>query len=410
MNMDNNGIIIRKENKKEQVKLLFAGDYCSRNGVEKLLYQGKTSSIIEPIEKELEDKDLSIVNLEGAVTETGNPIIKSGPNIAMDPVSIEFVKKAGFDLVSLANNHIGDYGPEAVIETIEYLKKENMKYVGAGQCLQDSRQPQIVEKNNCKIGILAYAENEFGIAEIDKPGASPLDPLENLKEIEELSAKVDISVIYIHGGNEHNPIPSPRMVKTYRAFVDAGADVVVGNHTHCPQGLEIYNESVIIYSLGNFLFDKKDEYQKEDMWWKGYMARVSFNENDIVKLEIVPYNFGPDAASIKPILGKDKKDFINYFKYLSRIIKDEKMLNEFWYGWCALKGPSWLNFLEDIDNYPFDEEYIKNRLPGARNVFSCEAHNELMTTYLNMVHNNEVSKAEEIIPVIENLQKGKIPS
>ena len=140
----------------------------------------------------------------------------------------------------------------------------------------------------------------------------------------------------MHGGNEYNPVPSPRMVKTYRAFAEAGASAVVAMHTHCPQGIEIHNGIPIIYSLGNFLFDIPEP--EDSLWWKGYMVNISFNKNKASDLEIIPYTFGPDDSQIRLLKDGEREGFLRYISYLSEIIGDDKELEHFWQGWCAMRG------------------------------------------------------------------------
>jgi Putative enzyme of poly-gamma-glutamate biosynthesis (capsule formation) len=395
---------------KNAVKILFTGDLCPIGRTEKLIFRGKSNEILSGIYQILSDKDLLVVNLESPLVESGFPIKKSGPNLKLLPVCVEFLKAAGVDVACLANNHIGDYGADAVIDTIEVLKKNGIKTAGAGACLEDARKPLIIELKGKRVAILAYAENEFGIADLNIPGSSPLDPIDNIKQIRKVSTEAEIIIVVIHGGNEYNPMPSPRAVKTYRAFAENGASLVVAMHTHCPQGIEIYNGTPIIYSLGNFLFDWPMPGMAppdENFWWKGYMASISFEGEKASRVEAIPCTFGPDASCVKALEYAEKEGFLVYLDYLSKLIADEKELNLLWYGWCALKGPQWLKDLEGAGYPPerMDEESLMKCL-DARNAFTCESHNELTSTYLRMICENKVGMGVEQIQRIERLQKG----
>ena len=170
---------------------------------------------------------------------------------------MDFLKTGCFDVIALANNHLGDFGTKPVLETIKVIRKNGMKPVGAGKDLSESKKPLFIKKKGKRIAFINIAENEFGMARDNVPGAAPVDPLENIRNIKEVSKKSDITIVFVHGGNERNPLPSPLTVKTYRAFIDAGASAVVAAHTHCPQGIEMYKGRPIVYSMGNFLFDKR---------------------------------------------------------------------------------------------------------------------------------------------------------
>ena len=289
-------VIQETEKEDSEIKILFTGDLCPVGKLEKLIQEGKSNEILSGIQKILSDKDILIANLESPLTESSFPIKKSGPNLKLLPTCVDFMSTAGIDVACLANNHIGDYGPKAVLETLDTLKKNGIKTVGAGVELDDARKPLLIRRKGRKIAILAYAENEFGMAEIGIPGSSPLDPLENIRQIKQASERADITLVLVHGGNEENPAPSPRMVKTYRAFAEAGASAVIAMHTHCPQGFEIYTGAPIFYSLGNFLFDWPSSGarpEKDSFWWKGHMAKITFEGNKASCVEAVPCTFEP---------------------------------------------------------------------------------------------------------------------
>jgi|LSQX01.1.fsa_nt_gb poly-gamma-glutamate synthesis protein (capsule biosynthesis protein) len=396
---------------KDKVRILFAGDLCMRQKVEELILEGKTKEFFQDITEVLHNKDLSIVNLENPLTNRDTAIYKSGPSIKADPHCVELILDGKFDVTTLANNHIGDYGPEAVLETIDILQKNSVKPVGAGKNVTEARKPIFVERSGIKMGILSIAENEFGIAQENFPGAAPLDPLVNIGEIKEMSAQCDISLVLVHAGNEYNPIPSPRMRKTYRSFVDAGASAVIGTHPHCPQGIEKYNDSVIVYSLGNFLMygSGLGKYPLDSFWWKSYMVQITFDNEKPLEIGIYPYTFAPDASKVKLLSGENKSNFLKYLNYLSSVIKNEKEAELYWYAWCAIKGPDWLNYIKDINISETSEENTSNgKLLTARNAFSCEAHNEVLTTYLKMVTENKVNAVADYIDKIKKLQSGDI--
>lgn len=385
----------------ETVDILIAGDLCTRLEAEEAILQGKSKDMIEDKMKALlMDKDLSIVNVEMALTNSENGIIKSGPCIKCKPECAKFVKECGFDIACLANNHIGDYGPEAVMETISHLKKLDIATVGAGEDLNDANKILYIEKKGFKIAILNYAEHEFGTATRTEAGSAPLDVFNVIESIKTAKQNADVVIVILHGGNEYNPVPSPRMVKWYRGFADAGASVVINIHPHCPQGFEVYKGTPIIYSLGNFVFPRL--HSKDDMWTKGYMVKLKISKNAEIQFDTIPYTYENNKATL--MQGQELEEFNQYLKCLSDIISNEQELEKYWLAWCKKHGEEWAKqYLGHFD--------IKNGREDIyvlymRNAFSCEAHNEVFTTYFRAFCDNNLNGLEQYTLNIEKLQRG----
>ena len=155
------------------------------------------------------------------------------------------MKYAGFDGVTLANNHLNDYGEKAILTTMLELVENSIDIVGVGKTLNDSQIPLFLDINGKSIAIINICESEFSIASKYHAGAAPLDLIDNQKEIASCRAKVDFVIVIVHGGHEMHQLPSPLMQKTYRWFVDMGADAVINHHQHCFSGYEIYKGSPI---------------------------------------------------------------------------------------------------------------------------------------------------------------------
>lgn len=383
----------------ECLELLITGDLCPRQRIEPLVRQGKSAEILSEVKPVLESCDITVTNLETPLTDDETPIAKSGPNLKVAPECVALLK-GHFDVALLANNHIGDYGPKPVLETINILNANQIKSVGAGKNLRDARKPLVITKKGIKTAILNFAENEFGGAKENKAGASTLDPIANLLQISETVKKTDIVIVVIHGGNEHNPIPSPRMKQTYRAFIDAGAHAVISMHTHCPQGIEIWNNAPIIYSLGNFLFDTSDT--SYELWWVGYMVKLCFTKQSTISVQVIPVNFSPDLGKVKLFDKKNKKQFFNYLQKISNILVDDRIAQKYWDAWCASMGHHAVKNL-----IPADENSERISSLRTRNIFTCESHCELMTTYLRLLEENRMKQAKDFFLNIQELQNPK---
>ena len=397
------------------IRILFAGDFCPINKVEQLALKGKADAVFGNVLTQLHDKDLSVINLECPLTKRNSPIRKNGPNLKADPRTIECIKAGGFDIVDLANNHIADYGSSAVKETIHLLQTNNLMCVGAGSSLSNAQRELHVNCKRKAIAFLAFAENDFNWADEEEAGAWPLDPVINISQIKKARTDADIVIVLVHGGNEYDPVPSPRLVKTYRAFVDAGASTVIGTHPHVPQGYEIYKNSPIFYSLGNFLFRYKEE-ATNPLWSKSFAARLLFQENNVKRIEIIPYKTSTETGCLTLLKGEEFDEFSKYTVFLSKILRDDREIKKYWNAWCALMGPQRLRSSSLF--FPIASVYAlmpsKNlsnmkRFLAARNQIACEAHNEILVTYMDLIGKEQIKGARDYIPTIKTLQRGKIP-
>ena len=197
--------------------------------------------IISDVLPFINDVDFVIPNPECPLADINKhkPIKKSGPNLICGTENICFLKALNADAVTLANNHIGDFGEGAVKETLSLLEENNIKYAGAGKGVEEAYKACRIEKNGSSVSIISVCENEFGMATENTYGSAGYNPKKLLKQLKEEKAASDYVIVVFHGGNEFNPLPSPDTVDRYRFICDMGADAVIGGHTHCPQGYEI---------------------------------------------------------------------------------------------------------------------------------------------------------------------------
>lgn len=390
----------RKSESADSLSILIAGDTCPWHNAVEPIKNGKSKEILKAIQPFLDDADLSIVQWETPLTNDDTPIDKSGPNLKCPPECIEFAKAGGFDVALLANNHTGDLGSAPVIQTIDILENNAIRTVGAGKNLAEAVKPLFVEKNGFKIGIINIAEHEFGSAGKNKAGCAVLEPLDNIKAIKEVSKKADITLVIIHGGNERNPVPSPRMTRTYRAFAEAGATAVINIHTHCPQGIELWNGVPIIYCPGNFFFPSPwRDFDEKDFWWTGYLPKLSFDRDGAFAIEITPFTFNHNPCKIEVFTGQKKNNFCKYLAKISAIINDSDEAEKYFDAWCAMTGKSQLKSIQSMD---YKDE---KQLMSLRNHFTCESHNELKTNYMRMLEEKRVEEAEKLIPELQKLQQ-----
>ncbi len=399
-------------NNSEEISMLFTGDFCPIGGSEELIKQGKLKNLVSDLGSEFLNRDLAVLNVEGPLISDGIPTSKTGPNIKIHRDAINFIKEAKFDLLSLANNHMGDFGPSKVNETTTWLDENKLAYVGAGKNLETARCEKVFIIKGKKIAFVAYAEYEFGMATNNEAGVSPLDPVNNMEQISKLASKYDYVIVIVHGGNEHCPVPNDSLVTNYRGFIRAGANGVIATHTHCPLGIEIYNGCPIVYSMGNFLFDipfPKREYTKDHFWWKGYMVKLFFSDNQALRLQVIPYTFYPNGTSFTLFEGKEKKEFLDYLTHISNIITDDTHRKLLFEAFTTIMGPYWIKYLGRMGlmRQLFRKKVIYELLV-TRNLFTCLAHYEVNKTYLRLVCENRVDEAIKYLPELKRLQKGLI--
>ena len=398
---------IRPEVERETLCLAIAGDTCPRETAAAEIAAGRSGAILEQVMEYLSGADLRLAQWETPVTDSDTPIIKSGPNIRCAPDSVKLLQAGKFDIALLANNHVGDYGPEAVLETIERLRAIGIQTVGAGRDLAEARRPLRLRKNGVPLSIINVAEHEFGTATPDMPGSNPLDVAPILLQIARERRAGSIVLVIGHGGNEFNPVPSPRMVGNCRAFVEAGASAVVNIHTHCPQGMEIYQGAPIIYSTGNFFFPMRgqEKFDPENLWFTGYVPRFTFDRNGAVAVEVLPCRFIDSPWRVEPLKEKAARRFAEYFETLNALIAETESCFE---AWCTIVG-GWN--IESIhratEGVPFADpgamEVRKQILP-LRNLFTCEAHKEMMDTYLRLIETGRLAEAAKGADRLKQLQ------
>ena len=375
-----------------EIKILIVGDYCPIGRNKKLLEQGSEGEVFGDFDSYTSQSDFSIANLEAPLTDSNNAIEKSGPNIKASKNTLKPLKNAGFNAVTLANNHIMDFGDEGVMSTINTCKEEELLYVGAGKNLADANKPLIIEIKNKKIAIINIAENEFCSATKDSYGANSLNVITNHYDIKKAKKENDFVLVISHGGREHYQLPTPQLRERYRFFIDSGADAVIGHHTHCYSGYEHYNNKPIFYSLGNFIFDYKKKYQK-GLWTQGYgvLLKISYTKIDF---DLIPFNQGREKSPKLELLNDEESNvFKAKIEELNTIISNDKLFEAAWRNYIKTQEKSYKANLLIQNKYmralisrgilPEFYFHSKKHKTLLLNLFRCETHREIMIDVLS---------------------------
>jgi len=287
------------------VTIFAVGDIMLDRGVEYELQKEGKGDFKFPFLKiadELEKADILFGNLEGPISDKGQKV-GSIYSFRTNPKAIEGLKYAGFDIFSLANNHMFDYQRIAFEDTMRILEENEMDYVGAGFKEEEAFSLKIKEIKNTKIGFLAYTnlgpktwkatKDDSGIAWISEGDIEKIK-----KDIGEAKHKTDVLIVSFHSGEEYATNTTPSQISLARAFVDGGADLVVGHHPHIIQEIERYKDGWIAYSLGNFIFDQ--DFAEETM--KGLLLEVIIEDNKIKELNPKEIKI---SESFQPYLEKE---------------------------------------------------------------------------------------------------------
>ncbi len=233
----------------ESVNVSFVGD----------IYLGEQPylSLNPEIRQILKSADLVIANQEGPITDC-DKAIGGKCCLKSDVKSAEILKDWGIDIVSLANNHMFDYGWEGFKQTRQQLDKVGIRYLGAGENLEQASRPLIVEVKGTRIGLLAYSWEfvQTKCATDNAFGCAPLDLNLMISQIRELSRQADIVIAMLHWGYCEYPIPTPEQVSMAKSLFNAGAIAIVGHHSHVVQGITGDDGKIVAFSLGNFAFAK----------------------------------------------------------------------------------------------------------------------------------------------------------
>ena len=397
LNQTKTGQVKLENNSSDGINIILTGDFCPIGRIEKLCLNNEFEKMYGGALPILKDKNLSITNLECPLTKKFNPIKKTGPNLIADPKCVAGIKYGGFDIVTLANNHILDQDEKGLRDTLQICKESGLKTVGAGENLAEAMQPLFMTIKDTKIAILNFAEHEFSIATQNSAGAAPLNPIKNYYQILEAKRTSDIVIIIIHGGNEHYPLPSPRMVETYRFFADLGVTAIIGHHTHCSSGFEIYKGVPIFYSLGNFIFDWKDI--KFKSWHEGYFIKLTIAKNKVTNISLIPYFQCKNDPGLQ-LMDKDgSTEFLERIEGYSNIIQNSDLLENKWLSFCKSHRVNYLSMLLSLNIVQrqllkrnlLPEFFLKKkRLITLLNLFRCQAHKDVAVEIVKQEFGDEI--------------------
>lgn len=268
MAYEDNNIYVMPSNGEDGIQLTFGGDICLADNWQVMQYYETTENgISDCISPFLIDKmktaDIAMLNNEFCFSNGGSPLEGKTWTFRGKPSNVSIYEELGIDIVDLANNHCYDFGKQAFLDTIDTLRGAEIEYMGAGKDIDEASRPVYYIIEGRKIAYVAATRAEKNIKTPEATASEPgvlrcYDPTAFIAVIREAKQNADIVIANLHWGTEDSHWLEDVQPETAYQYIDAGADLIVGSHAHCLQGIEFYKGVPIIYNLGNFWFSEYD--------------------------------------------------------------------------------------------------------------------------------------------------------
>lgn len=372
----------------EPINIFVSGDFAPTLRVNEVISKGDYRLLYNDILPIIKEVDIAITNLESPLVDGGKPIAKSGPNLKAPVKSIDAIKFAGFDMVTLANNHMMDYGDEGLFSTLQACENVGIRHVGAGSNSEEAKKIECFNIKGKSIAFINCCENEWSTTQGNYPGCNPLNEVALYYQIQEAKVNSDYVALIIHGGHETYDYPSIRMKKLYRWFIDLGVDAVIGHHTHCFSGFEIYKEKPIVYSLGNFIFDSG---KRQSSWNVGAAAVLTLSGNE-TKMRLLPFAQCDDVVGVKLFDQKETEIWLDKEKMKSGQIQDDLFLEKNFDKFVSKQDRLYRSYLEpNTTSFILaakNRGLIPRRIKGSKrllywNIIRAEAHRDILLKILS---------------------------
>lgn len=299
----------------QTVQLAFVGDLLLGEYIQSYLDSEGASYPYQQALFHLTSADITAGNLEMPITKVDEPADNKTYVFKGAPEALNGLVDAGFDVVSLANNHTLDHGINGLLDTMKYLDEYGIYHVGAGNNAEEAYAPYIQEVNGIKVAYVATSrvlpETTWKANRYSAGLAESYDPTQTLDSIAELEETAHITVVLVHWGKERADSPDENQLNLAKKYIDAGADLVIGSHPHVLQGFEQYNGKWIAYSLGNFVFSA---HPKDRQAETGVLTATCNHAADC-ELQFAPMKI--NNAQPTPVEGTDAANILQFLEQVS---------------------------------------------------------------------------------------------
>ena len=302
--------------------MFFTGDVMLENSMARYDEQGISGILSDYLVEEMVSADMTVINNEFPFSTRGEQAPDKQFTFRVHPRYVSALQDMGVDVASLANNHALDFGQEALSDTFTTLDEAGIPYVGAGETKERAEEAIFIEANGRTVGVLSASRvipvHTWNITS-SQPGLfCTYDSTRLVERIKEIEDECDFVVVFVHWGVEREAYPEEYQRVLAQQYIDAGADLVVGNHAHVPQGIEYYKGVPIVYCLGNYIFNP-------DMV-DTYALKVEWEEDDSLKLQVIPID--TSDLHTAELDGEEKESFYRYLEGISAgiTIEDDGMV------------------------------------------------------------------------------------
>lgn len=317
--MKENNIYQKEAASSEEITLAFGGDILFDPGysvMARLLQRenGLNDSLSSDLLKEMQESDILMLNNEFPYSDRGAPTPEKQFTFRARPESVDLLHDMGVDIVSLANNHAYDYGETALLDTFDILQNAGIPYVGAGRNLEEASKPVYFITNDIKIAYVSATQ----IERLDNPdtkGATDetagvlrcLNPEKLLEVVKEAKENSDFVIVYIHWGTENTAELDWAQLDQAPKIVEAGADLIIGDHSHCLQPIQYINGVPVIYSVGNFWFNSRQI--------DTCLIKTVIDGDGLKRLQFIPALQKDCMTSV--LHGEEKERVLSYMRSIS---------------------------------------------------------------------------------------------
>lgn len=311
----------------EKVKLLFAGDILlDENYAVMANLRDRGGNIEDAFSTELlemmRSADIFMLNNEFTFTNRGTPTAGKQFTFRAAPQSVSLFHELSVDVVSVANNHIYDYGEISLLDTLDTLDNAGIAYTGAGENLEEAKKPVYLIANGMKIGIISATQIERNGTPDTKEATSTtagvlrcMDTTNLLQVIAQMEEECDYTILYIHWGTESQEQIDWLQEEQAPVYAEAGVDLIIGDHPHCLQKIDKVSGVPVIYSLGNFWFNSKTQ--------NSCVIEVVLNEKKLHSFRFIPCK--QEDSRTRLLEGMEKQGVLNYMRGISpNVIIDEE--------------------------------------------------------------------------------------
>ena len=320
----------------KSITIAAVGDICLGMGVREKVETHGAGFVFRKVFEELKRSDLRIGNLEVVFPGSEETIKKGHGDIWAPDNAFPCITQAGFDILTLGNNHIMDFGAAGLGNTIKLLDGADILHTGADMNACKASKPVVVDLGFMTVGVLSYADDEGQTAGPARPGAAEAVEKNVLRDIGTLKERVDTVILSLHMDLEFAHYPDPYKASLARKAVSAGANIVLCHHPHVLQGIEVYDGSLICYSLGNFVFQVHDsEYLGDYLPYTAWSAiiKIELSDKGYLFHTIVPViieeDYRPSIAE-----GADGEMIIEHIERISMPLCDNRCLERLYRSTC----------------------------------------------------------------------------